>query len=552
MLKHLLIKNYALIKDLEIDPSANLNTITGETGAGKSIMLGAIGLLLGNRADSQSLLNKDTKCIIEGHFDIEHYSLKSLFEEEDLEYEPLSIIRREITPSGKSRAFVNDSPVRLEILKQLGVKLMDIHSQHETLNLGKNTFQLSFIDAYASTIEDRKAYRQLYLKWKSAEKRLATLEQENDEINKESDYNNFLLKELTDAELQQGEQAELEASLAVMENAEDIKSKLNESLEVLSHGEFASVNGLQQAKNLIQQLVRYADRFEQLKERLDSTFIELTDIIDELQKEEDSVEFDPNQTELTQDRLSLIYRLQQKHNTDTIDDLLKIQSDLQQQSDRFLNMGSDIEEATIEVENLQKEALKHATALSKKRVKFFEKLSKELTSLLGQVGMEQASVKIENTLGGLTATGIDNINILFSANKGITPRELSKVASGGEFSRLMFCIKYILANKVALPTIIFDEIDTGISGEVALKMAGMMKNMAQNHQVIAITHLPQIASKGDLHYFVFKDNTADTANSRIKPLLEEERIMEIAKMIGGDNPSSIAIENARELVYSKT
>lgn len=551
MLKHLLIKNYALIKDLEIDPSGNLNTITGETGAGKSIMLGAVGLLLGNRADSQSLLDKDSKCIIEGHFDIENYNLSKLFEEEDLEYESLSIVRREISPTGKSRAFVNDSPVRLEVLKQLGVKLMDVHSQHETLNLGKNTFQLSFVDAYAGTTNSRKEYRTVYLSYKAAQKKLAILQEENSSINKEADYNNFLLNELTEAKLQEGEQEELESSLAVMENAEDIKLKLNESLDLLSNSEFASLPGIQQAKLLINQLSKYSNTFETLQERLESTFIELTDIVHELEKEEDTVDFDPQQTQYTQERLSLIYQLQQKHSVDGISALLAIQGDLQSQADRFLNMEDEINQAELEVEKLHKKAMIKAQALSKQRTSSFNKLSKELTALLEQVGMPLSSINIENSQNELTGTGIDNINILFSANKGITPRELSKVASGGEFSRLMFCIKYILAGKISLPTVIFDEIDTGISGEVALKMANMMKKMAQNHQVITITHLPQIAAKGDLHYFVYKDNTEEKTISRIKPLSVEERVTEIAKMIGGDQPSSIAMASAKELVNSK-
>ncbi|MEL7005088.1 MAG: DNA repair protein RecN, partial [Bacteroidota bacterium] len=464
------------------------------------------------------------------------------------EYDPVSIIRREIAPSGKSRAFVNDSPVRLETLKVLGIKLMDVHSQHETLNLGKNTFQLSFIDAYSNSIEDRKKYRSSYLNYKNAEKKLSLLKAENEEIMKEADYNNFILNELVDANLVAGEQEELEASQSILENAEDIKLKLNESLEALSSSEFASLTGLQQAKNLLQQLGKYSPTFDQLKDRLESTFIEISDIVQELEKEEDLVDVDPEQIEYTQDRLSLIYRLQKKHSTGKIEDLIDIQEQLQKKSDRFLNMEEEIEGAEAEVNRLREVALKEANQLSKRRVKCFDKLTNELLGLLEELGMGQSSIKIENTQGELTATGIDNINILFSANKGIIPRELSKVASGGEFSRLMFCIKYILAGKVALPTIIFDEIDTGISGEVSLKMASMMKKMAKNHQVVAITHLPQIAAKGDQHYFVYKDNSEEKAFSKIKTLTEEERTIEIAKMIGGESPSSVAIESAKELI----
>ncbi|MBL3656340.1 DNA repair protein RecN [Fulvivirga sediminis] len=548
MLKHLLIKNYALIQHLEIDPSENLNIITGETGAGKSIMLGAVGLLLGNRADTKSLLDESSKCIIEGQFDIKEYQLEKLFDEEDLDYAPLSIFRREISPSGKSRAFINDTPVTLDILKKLSTRLMDVHSQHETLHLGKHNYQLAFVDAYAGTTPLRQTYRSKFQAYKKALQKLEALKKENAEVGKEADFNNFLLSELVKAELKAGEQEELEASLEVMEHAEEIKTKLNESLSTLSDGEFAAISGLQQAKILVGQLKAYAKTYESISERLESTFIELKDIITEIEKEEDSVEFDPEEIQITQERLSLIYSLQQKHQVSSISELLEIQADLETKANRFNNLDEDIQNAEAEAKQHQEAAQKDAETLSQKRQKVFTALEKELKSLLGQVGIPDASINITNELVALGDHGIDQINILFSANKGIAPQELSKSASGGEFSRLMFCVKYILADKISMPTIIFDEIDTGVSGEIALKLGDMMKRMAENHQVITISHLPQVAAKGSKHYFVFKDNTSDKAISKIKALDEQERISEIAKMIGGDKPSETAFQSARELL----
>ncbi|UII21431.1 DNA repair protein RecN [Fulvivirga ligni] len=551
MLKHLLIKNYALIQHLEISPSKNLNIITGETGAGKSIMLGAVGLLLGKRADTKSLLDENSKCVIEGQFDVSGYQLEKVFDEEDLDYESTSVFRREISPSGKSRAFINDTPVTLDVIKKIASRLMDVHSQHETLHLGQHNYQLAFVDAYAGTTTLRQTYRSKFSAYKNALKKLDALKKENAEVGKEADFNNFLLEELVKAKLKAGEQEELEASMEVMEHAEEIKTKLNESISALSDSEFAAISNLQQAKVLIGQLKKYSKNYDALSERLESTFIELQDIIGELEKEEGAVEFDPEQTQLTQERLSLIYQLQQKHQVDNVDELLKIQADLESKADRFNNLDEEIQEAEDQVNTLKEAAQKEAESLSSKRQKVFNNLEKELMQLLAQVGIPDASISITNETIALSDHGIDQINILFSANKGIAPQELSKSASGGEFSRLMFCVKYILADKISMPTIIFDEIDTGVSGEIALKLGNMMKKMAENHQVITISHLPQVAAKGNKHYFVYKDSSSDKAISKIKALEESERVEAIAKMIGGDKPSEIAFESAKELLYSK-
>lgn len=548
MLSHLLIKNYALIEHLELSPSPNLNIITGETGAGKSIMLGAVGLLMGKRADTKVLLNEEAKCIIEGHFDLTAYNLKKAFKEAELDYEPTSIIRREISPSGKSRAFINDTPVTLDILKSIGLSLMDVHSQHETLNLGKSSFQLAFIDAFANSTSARKEYAKTFRAYKDKQSYLEKLTVEATQIRQEADYNNFLLDELIKADLQSDEQDSLEEHVKLAEHAEEIKLKLNEAINIGTNSEFAATSSIQELKVILKQISNYSEKYSDLHQRVDSVLIELADILNEIEKAEQDVDFDPEESQRLQERLSLIYSLQQKHGVSTIDDLIAIREELDQKAQKFVNIDDEIESVTSEMNQLKDQAFTQAKALSKKRSDALGNVESELIQLLQKVGIPDAEIKIKNEQTDLNAAGIDDINILFSANKGIAPKELSKVASGGEYSRLMFCVKYILADKISLPTIIFDEIDTGVSGEVALKLGEMMKSMAQNHQVIAISHLPQIAAKGDSHYFVFKDNTSDKSISKIKELNEDSRIEEIAKMIGGEKPSDVAFENAKELI----
>lgn len=550
MLKQLLIKNYALINELSITPSSNLNIITGETGAGKSIMLGAVGLLLGNRADSKALLNEDVKCIIEGQFDISNYNLQNLFKKEDLDFEAVSIIRREIAPSGKSRAFINDSPVTLDVLKKLGIKLMDVHSQHETLQLGKNTFQLKFIDVYANTLSLRNTYFNLFSKYKQEQKHLIALKEESEAASKESDYNTFLLEELTEANLKTDEQKPLEDTVQMMEHAEEIKTKLNECLLILNGEEQSTNMGILQVRQALSQLSKISDTYENIANRMESVLIEVNDLTSEIEKKEGEIHFDPNEAELAQERLSMIYKLQQKHGVSDITSLIDIQNELEEKASRTFNLDEEISKSEKLVSALLTECNQKAEELSTKRQLRFKELALELTDHLKNVGINDATIEINRKEIPLENSGNDEISILFSANKGIKPQELAKVASGGEFSRFMFCIKYILATKVALPTIIFDEIDTGVSGEIAIKLGDMMKKMAKNHQVITISHLPQIAAKGDQHYFVYKDNSAEKTMSKIKELDAEDRVEEIAKMIGGDNPSAIAFENARELLKS--
>jgi DNA repair protein RecN (Recombination protein N) len=548
MLKNLIIKNYALLQALEMEPSTALNIITGETGAGKSIMLGAIGLLLGNRADKKTLYNEDQKCVIEGSFTVSKYQLESIFDQEELDYDPVCILRREITPSGKSRAFINDTPVRLETMKSLGRFLVDIHSQHDSLLLGNQDYQLQIVDAYADNEHLLKVYQKSYQHFRKAASDYERLRNEAATIKKEADYHQFLLDELHKARLEAGEQSKLEDDLQVMENAANIKEQLNLLLTLLSNDTHSIDDMLVQGRQALAKISSYSQKYEALHERLESCLIELRDISSEAESEALEVDFDHEKVEAVRDRLNLIYQLQQKHQVDSVEALLDIQHDLERKLERVLNLDNDIAYLKSVRDTAYREMMEHAVMLSQSRSKIFSKLCDEITGLLKNLGIPDASMEVDLQKTDAGNSGIDEVNILFSANKGIAPQEIKGVASGGEFSRLMFCIKYVLADKISLPTIIFDEIDTGVSGEIAIKMVHMMREMARNHQVIAISHLPQVAAKGDAHYFVYKDNSSVKAVSKIKKLNNEERIEQIARMIGGNNPSSIAFENAKELL----
>jgi DNA repair protein RecN (Recombination protein N) len=548
MLKNLLIKNYALIRELEMSPSADLNIITGETGAGKSIMLGAIGLLLGNRADTKVLFDQNEKCIIEGSFEIQSYHLQDLFAEAELDYDDTCVIRREISPQNKSRAFVNDTPVNLDVLKKLGTYLMDVHSQHETLLLGNSDFQVSILDAYAKNSSILLSYKDLFKEFRVLQHKYNEVVKNAEEAKKQLDYNSFQFNELSEAELKPGEQEALEEELKLLENSEEIKSKLNLMMQMMSESESSVNANLKVIAKHLDQISRYSKNYETLKDRLTAAFIEIKDISAELENEEATVEFGQERIEIIQERLSKIYTLQKKHQVNTIAELNLIQNELQTKVNQVLDLDEEIKNLKIKLDTTHKNLLAKGDELSKSRNKVINKIKEELEALLKEVGMVNATVKINQEKGEPSSNGMDQISFLFSANKGISPQELKNVASGGEFSRLMLCIKYILANKTSLPTIIFDEIDTGISGEIAIKVGKMMKQMAKNHQVIAISHLPQIAAQGSAHYFVYKDDSSTRAVSRIKKLSSDERIKEIAQMIGGEKPSESAIKNAKELL----
>lgn len=550
MLAHLLIKNYALIEHLEISPDAQLNIVTGETGAGKSIMLGALGLLMGKRADGKALYNLDKKCFIEGTFDIGSYQLEDLFEKADLDYENPCLIRREIAPSGKSRAFVNDTPVTLDILKKLSERLLDVHSQHDSILLGESDYQLNLLDAFAENEDLLKQYKVDFKAYRVAKKDLENLSKQAVELKKEFDYNSFLLEELVEANLKLEEQETAQEQLDVLENAEEVKLKLNQVSTLLNHPEQSLISALQDAAVQLNPIVKYSQVYEELKKRLQSVQVELADIADEVEKYEEDVEYNPEEIEKLKGRLDLLFRLEQKHGVKSISELIEIRESLSLKVEDVLNFDDKLKVLSQNLEKAETKVLKTGQSLSKKRLAVIPSLQKRVVALLKELGIPNADFKIENEEQPLDKNGINKVEFLFSGNKGFELQGLRKVASGGEFSRLMLSLKYILAEKTAMPTIIFDEIDTGISGEVAIKMGVMMRQMSQNMQVMAITHLHQIAGKGTSHFFVYKNDTAARTVSSIKKLEENERILEIAKMIGGDNPSDSSIQSALELLQS--
>jgi len=550
MLKSLSISNYALIDQLLMQPSPKLSMITGETGAGKSIMLGAVGLLLGNRADTKVLLHEDKKCVVEGVFEIHQYGLKAYFEELELDYEETCIIRREISAGGKSRSFINDTPVLLDTLKVLGSKLMDVHSQHDTLLLGEGAYQLSLVDAFAQAQQELATYQLAFKAFKKARKNFEDLKQKAFELKKEADFNQFQLDELSALSLQAGEQAELESAQEILENAEEIKLKINELLSIFQDEQFGVIQGLGQIQHGLQVLERLAHKLGSYRERFHTVFIELKDIVESLSDEEAKVEVDFGKLDQIRERLSKIYQLQKKHGVQTVEELMTIESQLADKVFQFQNLDESLAEAEKIFQNSESSMLETGKLLSEKRKSCFSSFESDLQQLLFGLGMENAKIKLDLQAISPSLSGLDEVEILFSANKGGALQPLKKVASGGEFSRLLFAIKYLMADKMALPTLIFDEIDTGISGEVALQMVRMMKDISQNHQVICITHLPQVAAKGESHYFVYKDNSSDKTISKIKLLQSEERVQELAKMIAGTNPSASALASARELLQN--
>ncbi|GAB3698057.1 DNA repair protein RecN [Spirosoma flavus] len=551
MLSHLLIKNYALIDELSLSPNRGLNIITGETGAGKSIMLGAIGLLLGNRADTRVLYNPEKKCVIEGTFGVSGYIIEQIFEDEELDYSDVCIVRREISVSGKSRAFVNDTPVNLETLRRVTSQMMDIHSQHDSVLLGSNEYQLEIVDTYAQNDNLLRSYHTDYQLYRSKKTLYDQLQSEAAAMRKEFDYNNFLYEELVKAQLQPDEQESLEQELTILENAEEIKERLQLAYEYLDNTEQSVIDFLKGAVSNLAYISKLSDQYEQLQQRAQSSLIELRDLADEISTEQDHVEVDDTRAETIRERLNLIYQLQTKHQIKDVNGLIALRNELGQKVSKVLNLDDALAEAKAAATLAYTQLQVSAETLSASRQTVLRPIETEIGGLLFDLGMPNASLQIAAETGKPTATGVDTITFLFSANKGVKPQQLKNVASGGEFSRLMMAIKYILASKRSLPTIVFDEIDTGVSGEIAIKMGNMMRDMAHSHQIIAITHLHQIAGQGVEHYFVYKDNSSDKTVSRIKKLTLEERIQEIAQMIGGKNPSASALKNAREMLKQR-
>lgn len=562
MLQKLSINNYALIDNLEISFDKGLNILTGETGAGKSIILGALSLILGQRAESRYFFNQQKKCVIEGLFAIGAHQLKEFFEENDIDHEDETVLRREITADGKSRAFVNDTPVNLTLMKQLGEKLIDIHSQHATLEINDPGFQLLVVDAAAGHPELLSEYHAKYSAYRKGLSKLQQLIADSAKAKADLDYFQFQFDELEKAKLEADEQEPLEQELYALNNAEEIKRNLSGAHYLMNEGETAALLQLREAGHQLSTLEKYSPQILELHERLKSTIIELKDIAAEIEAIEDRTQTNQERADEVNTRLSMIYNLQKKHRVDTNAELLQVQNDLSEKIQQAVFGDEAIEKLQKQLAADKTELEKLAAKLSANRKKVIPEIEKQVIGTLAEMGMGSSTLKIEQVVRKsespevgknsaaevLTKNGIDEVKFLFSANKGHALAEMSKVASGGELSRLMLSIKSLIAKYTALPTIIFDEIDTGVSGEVAARVGQIMEKLAQNLQVITITHLPQIASKGHSHFFVYKDNDSAITNTRIKQLSKAERVTEIAKMLSGDKPGESALQNARELL----
>ncbi|MCC8409385.1 DNA repair protein RecN [Mucilaginibacter sp. UR6-1] len=549
MLKKLTINNYALIDNLEISFDKGLNILTGETGAGKSIILGGLSLILGQRAESRYFFNQQKKCIIEGLFKVDSLDIKEFFTDNDLDYEAETVLRREISADGKSRAFVNDTPVNLATLKQLGEKLIDIHSQHATLEINDPEFQLMVVDAVAGNAVQLEAYQTKFKLYRAENNRLKQLIEDSEKAKADLDYYQFQYDELEKAGLAADEQEQLEQELYTLNNAEEIKRNLLGANYLLQDGEAAVLAQLKEAGLQLSALEKFNPEIEDLHNRLNSTVIELKDIAAEIENLEQRTFTNEARATEVNDRLSIIYNLQKKHRVSSNAELLQLQDDLSGKIQQAISSDDAIEKLQKEITAIKKELEKQSAELSAKRAKAIPSIQKQVITTLAEMGMANSVLQIElTTTVDFIKTGTDNVRFLFSANKGHTPGEMSKVASGGELSRVMLSIKSLVAQYTALPSIIFDEIDTGVSGEVANKVGQIMERLAANLQVITITHLPQIASKGQRHFFVYKDQQGDITYSRIKELAEQERVLEIAKMLSGDKPGESALQNARELL----
>ena len=549
MLTALSIKNYALIDDLKVDFPEGFIIITGETGSGKSIMLDALSLILGKRADMSALRNKEEKCIIEAEFSLQNYEFQSLFQELDIDYDPQTIIRREILPSGKSRAFVNDVPATLEVLSRLGQVLVDIHSQHQTLALSDTSFQFAIIDAMANNKSLLTEYVQLHQLLKKEQKKLEELIEFQKNAKKEYDYNLHQLKELKSATLEEGILEELEESYEEASNIEDIKENVSESLYLLNDENIGILNNLRELKRSFSSLTEYKQLYRDLYERIESAFLELEDLASEISDIDESIEADPDNLEQISKQLNKIYSLQKKHSVATVEELIAIQQELEEAVSKTESVDIDLNKQKKIVEEQHTAILKKANQLHKAREKVIPALDKKLTNFMHELGMPNGRFSITlTTADTFFANGNDELSFLFSANKGGDFGQLKKVASGGELSRIMLAVKAIMAEHTALPTIMFDEIDTGVSGEISQKMGDIMKQMSQNRQVFAITHLPQIAAKGAYHFKVFKEDSKGKTTTHLKLLTEEERITELSEMLEGKNSGASARNHAIELL----
>jgi DNA repair protein RecN (Recombination protein N) len=550
MLKHLYIKNFALIDILDIDLYPGFSVITGETGAGKSIVLGAIGLLLGQRADLKTLKQGADRCVIEAHFDLSRYHMEAFFEENDIEYDANDcIIRRELTSAGKSRAFINDTPVQLSMLKELGERLVDVHSQHQNLLLNKQDFQMSVLDIIADDARQLADYKQTYDAFHQAAQELETLKEEIERNRQNVDFLQFQYQELAGAHLMNGEQEELEQKSETMTHSEDIKSALYTADNALQAEDTGIVTQLRSAMNALKGISHVFPEAEELAKRMDSTYIELKDIAEEVAPLLEGIDFDPAELDHINERLDRLYELQKKYHAEDTEGLIAMRDSLKQQLDNLDNSDEALKEHEQQVERLKTQCQQKADILTKLRTKAAKKIETEMQQRLVPLGMPNIRFQISITQENLAANGQDKVAYLFSANTSTPLQPVSQVASGGEIARVMLALKAMISGAVKLPTIIFDEIDTGVSGKIAEKMAEIMHEMGSHErQVISITHLPQIAALGAAHYKVEKEETPQGTTSRMEILTPEERITEIAQMLSGSKVTDAAIQNAKQLL----
>ncbi|MCW5516540.1 DNA repair protein RecN [Muriicola sp. Z0-33] len=549
MLTQLSIKNYALINDLAVGFGPGFTTITGETGAGKSILLGALSLILGKRADLSVLQDKERKCIIEGEFDIARYSLSAFFKIHDLDYYDNSIVRREIHPGGKSRAFINDTPVTLDVLSQLGMQLVDVHSQHQTLRLTEQDFQLKVVDALAANKDVLSAYQEVYRIYQTTLKDLNQLIDSQHIAIKEYDYNSFLFKELESAPLQAGIQNDLEEAYEQLSNVETILEQLGNTSGLLLNEPVGILSMLSELKQSTNKLANFGSKYDQLNQRVQSVLIEANDIAAEIENLQESVEANPGELEKINSKLQLLYDLRRKHGVERIEELIAIKEALGEKIAVTEDLDTDIAQKREQLDGYTRDLENKAALLNSRRRDAIPKLIKQLEESLGTLGMPNATFKIEvETAANYKITGKDELVLRFSANKGADFGELKKVASGGELSRIMLVIKAIIAQSEQLPTMMFDEIDTGVSGEISNSMGDIMHKMSRNMQIFSITHLPQVAAKGDHHFKVYKQDDTHSTQTKMKELNEDERIVELAEMLGGKSISDAAMAHARELL----
>lgn len=553
MLQRLSIQNYALIDRLDLELNGSMNIITGETGAGKSILLGALGLILGQRSDTEALLDKTRKCVVEGTFSVNKNAagILNYLREYDLDSSTEIQVRRELSPEGKSRSFINDTPVNLQQLKEFTGMLVDIHSQHQTLLLNKADFQLAVVDALAGTQDVLLIYRADYKTWLQLHSKVLALEEAEQKAVAEQDYLRYQFQELEEAALKAGEQPELERELSALSNAEEINSKLSMACAGLTGTENDLVSQLSQISQQLQALSRFDDKIKSLSDRLKSVSIELKDVAAEAEDLTGIFRADPSRTAEIENRLDTIYRLEKKHRVNSVEELIALGNSWSERLNSMESVSEELEKLKKQEAQLHKALTAQAEQLSTSRIKALPKIEKKIQSMLADVALPNGKLIIQlttDTSGTPGPNGIDKIKFLFSANKGVDPTDIGKVASGGELSRLMLCIKSAVAASMALPTMIFDEIDTGISGETALKIGEVMNELSRHHQLIAITHLPQIASRGNAHYFVRKQVAGKKTLTEVVQLKPEERLVEIARMLSGDKPTPAALANAKDLL----